>query len=333
MYSSWNNYRDYLEKKYGEPFYRVGVDGGFNCPNRHSDHSGGCSFCDGTGSVAVYQRTSESAFSRSSDYEERVAETITTRYASMESQILKGLEFIKRRYKANLAALYFQSWTNTYDTLDNLKKIYDKGLSYYDFMELIVSTRPDCLSEEVCALLSSYITGKRDVWVELGLQSANDRTLDRINRGHSSKCYLEAAERAKKYNLGVSSHIILGLPGETRDDYRKTADYVNAFSDAVKIHNLHIPGGTRLCDEFYSGEVVSASSRRHLEDSAFMLRLLRPDIIVERLVCDTPMHRLAEPRHFMDKSLFLCTLDDYMKRNAFRQGDLYSSDKSLKFSV
>lgn len=333
MYSSWNNYRDYLEKKYGEPFYRVGVDGGFNCPNRHSDHSGGCSFCDGTGSVAVYQRTSESAFSRSSDYEERVAETITTRYASMESQILKGLEFIKRRYKANLAALYFQSWTNTYDTLDNLKKIYDRGLSYYDFRELIVSTRPDCLSEEVCALLSSYITEKREVWVELGLQSANDRTLERINRGHSSKCYLEAAERAKKYNLGVSSHIILGFPGETRDDYRKTADYVNAFSDAVKIHNLHIPGGTRLCDEFYSGEVVSASSRRHLEDSAFMLRLLRPDIVVERLVCDTPMHRLAEPRHFMDKSLFLCTLDDYMKRNGFRQGDLYSSDKSLKFGV
>ncbi len=333
MYSSWNNYRDYLEKKYGEPFYRVGVDGGFNCPNRHSDHSGGCSFCDGTGSVAVYQRTSESAFSRSSDYEERVAETITTRYASMESQILKGLEFIKRRYKANLAALYFQSWTNTYDTLDNLKKIYDRGLSYYDFRELIVSTRPDCLSEEVCALLSLYITGKREVWVELGLQSASDRTLERINRGHSSKCYLEAAERAKKYNLGVSSHIILGLPRETRDDYRKTADYVNAFSDAVKIHNLHIPGGTRLCDEFYSGEVVSASSRRHLEDSAFMLRLLRPDIVVERLVCDTPMHRLAEPRHFMDKSLFLCTLDDYMKGNGFRQGDLYSSDKSLKFGV
>lgn len=333
MYSSWNNYRDYLEKKYGEPFYRVGVDGGFNCPNRHDDHSGGCSFCDGTGSVAVYQRTSESAFSRSSRYEERVAETITTRYASMENQILKGLEFIKRRYKASLAALYFQSWTNTYDSLDNLKKIYDKGLSYYDFSELIVSTRPDCLSDDVCALLSSYIIPQREVWVELGLQSANDRTLERINRGHSSMCYLEAAERAKKYGLGVSTHIILGLPGETRDDYRKTASYVSVFSDAVKIHNLHIPGGTRISDEFYSGEVVSASSERHMEDSAFTLRLLRPDIIVERLVCDTPMHRLVEPRHFMDKSLFLRTLDDYMVRNGFRQGDLYSPDESLKLLV
>lgn len=333
MYSSWNNYRDYLKRKYGEPFYRVGVDGGFNCPNRSSDHSGGCSFCDGTGSVAVYQRTTESAFTRSSGYEETVAGTITTRYASIENQILKGLEFIKRRYKARLAALYFQSWTNTYDSVDNLKRIYDKGLSYYDFNELIVSTRPDCLSDEVCALLSSYITPEREVWVELGLQSANDLTLRRINRGHDSACYLIAAERAERYGLKISTHIILGLPGENRDDYRKTVLYVNAFSDAVKIHNLHIPGGTRLADEFYSGEVVSASSKRHMEDSAYVLRLLRPDIIIERLVCDTPMHRLVEPRHFMDKSLFLRTLDGCMKERGVKQGDLYSPDEVLELSV
>lgn len=325
MYSSWNNYRDYLERKYGGPFYRVGVDGGFNCPNRGKDHSGGCTFCDGTGSVAVYQRRTESSFTRSSAYEERVASTITTRYASMENQILKGLEFIKRRYNADKAALYFQSWTNTYDTIENLRKIYDKGLSYFPFSELIVSTRPDCLSEEVCNLLSSYITKDREVWVELGLQSADDETLRRINRGHDSLCYTSASLRAKRHGLFVSTHIILGLPGETRDDYRKTIGCINnASSDAVKIHNLHICGGTRMLDDFYSGEVVSASTRRHMEDTAYALRLLKPGIIVQRLVCDTPMHRLVEPRHFMDKSLFLKTLDEYMKENGFRQGDLYS---------
>ncbi len=327
MYSSWNNYRDYLEKKYGGPFYRVGVDGGFNCPNRSSDHSGGCAFCDGTGSVAVYQRSSESAFTRSSDYSEGVASRITTRYASIERQILKGLEFIKRRYKADKAALYFQSWTNTYDTIDNLKKIYDKALGYFPFSELIVSTRPDCMDDDVCSLLSSYITPEREVWVELGLQSANDETLERINRGHDASCYTKASLRAKSYGLKVSTHIILGLPGENRDDYRRTALCINnASSDAVKIHNLHICGGTRILDDFYSGEVVSSSTLRHKEDSAYVLRLLNPDIIIQRLVCDTPMHRLVEPRHFMDKSLFLKTLDEYMKENGFHQGDLYSPD-------
>ena len=327
MYESWNNYKDYLERKYHQTIYRVGVDGGFNCPNRKSDHSGGCSFCDGTGSVAVYQRRSESSFNRSSEYNEKVAETITTRYASIENQILKGLEFIKRRYKATLSALYFQSWTNTYDSVDNLKKIYDRALSYADFKEFIVSTRPDCMADDVCALLSSYITREREVWVEVGLQSANDKTLQAINRGHDALCYSEAIKRAKRYGLMVSTHIILGLPGENREDYRRTIEAVNeSGSDAIKIHNLHIPGGTRIADQYYDGEVVAASTERHLEDTAYALRYLRSDIVVQRLVCDTPPHRLIAPRHFMDKSLFLKTLDEYMKSNNMKQGDLYSLD-------
>lgn len=334
MYSSWNNYRDYLVKKYGGPFYRVGVDGGFNCPNRRSDHSGGCAFCDGTGSVAVYQRRSESSFTRSSSYEADVAETINVRYASIEAQILKGLEFIKRRYKAEKAALYFQSWTNTYDTIENLRKVYDKGLSYFPFSELIVSTRPDCMGEDVCELLSSYITPEREVWVELGLQSANDLTLERINRGHTASCYMEAAVRAHQYGLKVSTHIILGLPGEGREDYLKTVRCVNeSGAEAVKIHNLHVAGGTRIADDFLAGEVVSSSTMRHIGNCVLALRHLRDDIIIERLVCDTPMHRLLEPRHFMDKSLFLRTLDEYMKEREMRQGDLYSLDKSPELIV
>lgn len=325
MYESWNNYKDYLERKYHQTIYRVGVDGGFNCPNRKSDHSGGCAFCDGTGSVAVYQRRSESSFNRSSEYNEKVAETITTRYASIENQILKGLEFIKRRYKATLSALYFQSWTNTYDSVDNLKKIYDRALSYADFKEFIVSTRPDCMADDVCALLSSYITREREVWVEVGLQSANDKTLQAINRGHDALCYSEAVKRAKRYGLMVSTHIILGLPGEDREDYRRTIEAVNeSGSDAIKIHNLHIPGGTRIADQYYDGEVVASSTERHLEDTAYALRYLRSDIVVQRLVCDTPHHRLIAPRHFMDKSLFLKTLDEYMKSRNIKQGDLYS---------
>lgn len=327
MYESWNNYKDYLEKKYGGTLYRVGVDGGFNCPNRDKNHFGGCSFCDGTGSVAAYQRISESGFTRFSSYEERVASSITTRYASLDKQITKGLEFVKRRYKAKECALYFQSWTNTYDSLENLKKIYDKGLSYYPFKELIISTRPDCMEEDVLSLLESYITDEREVWVEVGLQSANNDTLSRINRGHDKECYFSAVERAKKHNLKVSTHVIIGLEKENERDYENTINAVNlSMSEAIKIHNLHISGGTRLADDFLEGEVVTSSSIRHMENVAYLLRKLRKECIVQRLLCDTPMHRLLSPRFFMDKSLFLKNLNSYMAERGWKQGDLYSSN-------
>ncbi|MBQ0070394.1 MAG: TIGR01212 family radical SAM protein, partial [Spirochaetales bacterium] len=277
-----------------------------------------------TGSVAVYQRTTESGFMRNAVYEEKVASTILDRFASIEKQIAKGLEFIHRRYKAEEVALYFQSWTNTYDSTENLKKIHDKALSCGDFREFIVSTRPDCMSEEVCALLSSYRTEKREVWVELGLQSSNNETLLRINRGHSAECYLEAAERAHRYGLKIYTHEILGLPGEDQEDYIATIQTVNkAKSEAVKIHNLHIAGGTKMADEYYDGEIATSSTMRHLENSQLALRHLSPEIVVQRMICETPMHRLVAPRHFMDKSLFLRTLNAYMEKNGTRQGDLY----------
>ena len=148
-YQRWNNYRKYLLDKYGTSLYRIGVDGGFSCPNRTQERHGGCTFCDGTGSVAVYQRTSESGFRHDSSFEKEVSEEILLRFQSIENQISKGLEFVKRRYKASLFALYFQSWTNTYDTVENLKRIYDKALSCGDFREFIVSTRPDEVGPDV----------------------------------------------------------------------------------------------------------------------------------------------------------------------------------------
>lgn len=323
MYKSWYSYTEYLEKKYGQKLYRVGVDGGFSCPNREKNKSGGCTFCDGTGSAASYQRKSESAFNRSSSYNKVVAQTVIERYASIEDQINKGLEFIKRRYKAELAALYFQSFTNTYDSPENLKTIYDRALNLYPWREFIVSTRPDTIPEETLELLESYILPDRDVWLELGLQSSNDETLKRINRGHDSFTFLDAVKRAKSHHLLISAHIILGLPGENREDYIKTVKFLNKTGvDAVKIHNLHITGGTKLEEEFLDGEVVSSSSLRHLEDTELALRYLNPNIVVERLTCDTPPHRLLEPRHFMDKSLFLRTLDERMQNKGVCQGDL-----------
>ena len=323
-YDRWNNYREYLLKKYGTSLYRVGVDGGFSCPNRTKERQGGCTFCDGTGSIAVYQRTSESAFRHDSSFDEGVSAEVLLRFQSIENQINKGLEFIHRRYKAKLAALYFQSWTNTYDTAENLKRIYDMALSSGDFSEFIVSTRPDCVEDDIADLLAGYITKDREVWVELGLQSASDETLRRINRGHTLSDYVKCMERLHKRGIKVCTHVILGLPGEGREDFIKTAKVLNETgSEGVKIHNLHIPGGTKMAEEYLEGEITSWSTERYMNEVEYFLRLLNPEMIIERLVCETPSHRLMAPRHFMDKSLFLRTLNDKMEKNNTRQGDLY----------
>lgn len=323
-YDRWNNYREYLLNKYGTSLYRVGVDGGFSCPNRTKERQGGCTFCDGTGSIAVYQRTSESAFRHDSSFDEGVSEEVLLRFQSIENQIKKGLEFIHRRYKAKLAALYFQSWTNTYDTADNLKHIYDMALSCGDFSDFIVSTRPDCVEDDVADLLAGYITKDREVWVELGLQSASDETLRRINRGHTLSDYIKCMERLHKRGIKVCTHVILGLPGEEREDFIETAKVLNEVgSEGVKIHNLHIPGGTKMAEEYLEGEITSWSTERYMNEVEYFLRLLNPEMIIERLVCETPSHRLMAPRHFMDKSLFLRTLNDKMEKDNTRQGDLY----------
>ena len=323
MYSRWRTYSSYLREKYGEAVYRIGVDGGFSCPNRRADRSGGCAFCDGTGSIAVYQRRSESGYFRTSHYDAGTAETILPRLASIREQIEKGREFLSRRYKASSFSLCFQSWTNTYDSVENLRRIYDEGLSVMDFREFSVSTRPDTVPEPVLDLLASYRRNDRDVWVEFGLESSDDRTLSYIGRGHGRAEYMDAAERAHRHGLKVCTHVILGLPGEGRNEFVATARTVaEAESEAVKIHNLHIPGGTRLAEEYGEGIITAMSEERTLEAAELFLRSIPGDIIVERLVSETPYHRLLAPRVFPDKSLFLSRLERRMCENGTKQGDL-----------
>lgn len=323
MYTRWYTYSSYLRKRHGKSLYRIGVDGGFSCPNRGKDKSGGCAFCDGTGSVAVYQRKAESGYKRLASYDEDTANTIMKPIPSIREQIERGREFLIRRYKAESFALCFQSYTNTYDTVENLRRIYDEALSVMHFDEFIVSTRPDAVPDEILALLASY-RDKMDVWVEFGLQSADDNTLLYINRGHDTACYFDAVKRAHDYGLLVSTHVILGLPGEGREEFRKSAEAVNrASSDAVKIHNLHITGGTELADEYLDGLITIMSEERTLEAVELFLRYLSPDIIVERLISETPYHRLLAPRVFPDKSKFLSRLEERMRENDTRQGDLY----------
>ncbi|MBK5201061.1 MAG: TIGR01212 family radical SAM protein [Spirochaetaceae bacterium] len=335
MENRWNTYTTYLNNKYGHGVYRIGIDGGFSCPNREGDRSGGCSFCDGTGASPTYYRTKEGKWKRSSIFQRNVAlkgprkvEPLDLRLDSIEKQVERGMSFIKRRYNVDYYSIYFQAWTSTYASVEELKKLYDKALSLYKFTEFIISTRPDSLDDEIIELIASYKNKVSDVWVEVGLQSSNNSTLERIKRGHTSEDYVKAVNSLHERGIKVSTHIITGLPGESREDLRATVKLINSVgSEGIKIHNLDILGGTQFFDEYMLGEISVPSNDRAIEDCMFIIRRLRPDMIVQRIICESPSHRLAAPRNFFDKSKIIQLLNEQMEEyNAF-QGDLYEFER------
>lgn len=311
-------YTDYaraLREKYGVKVYRVGVDGGFSCPNRGQDRlSPGCSYCDSFGSMSAYQRTSSSA-----------PETIgiDERLRWIGIQIDRGLLFLKRRYRAEHFILYFQAFSSTFDSPANLKRIYNYGLSRHPFVELVVSTRPDCISPQTADILASYKRDDRDVWVELGLQSADDRTLRRINRGHDRACFERAFTLLKARGLKIAVHLIFGLPGEGMKDIEETVRYVRSLNPGgLKIHNLHIPDGTAMAEEYRRGELTVPCLERHIDYTIRALELIPGEVIILRLTCDTPAGRLLAPRGERTKGFFYNALRMEMKHRGTYQGRL-----------
>jgi uncharacterized protein len=280
----FRSYSRYLRERYGERAYRVAVDAGFSCPHRDRRRDGtGCTFCECTGSRAPYLGDA----------------------VSLEEQVSGSIRFLSRRYKARVFLLYFQAFSGTYADPRTLARLYDYGLSLASFRELIVSTRPDCVDEERADLLSSYRTSQRDVWVELGLQSANDETLARIRREHTVEQFDSAYTMLKERGVKVAVHLVYGLPGEGLSEIRRTVRHVARLNpDGVKIHNLHVPYDAPMFLEFLRGELTVPSPERHLRYVAETLPLLPPDTLIMRLTCDTPAERLAAPRRFWVKSRF-----------------------------
>ena len=279
----FRQYSQYLKEKYGETVYRIGVDGGFSCPNRGENReSPGCSYCDVYGVRAAY-----------------IGETFQT----MEDQISKSAAIMRRRYGAEKYILYFQAYSSTWAPAEDLRKIYDHGLSLDNFVELVVSTRPDCLEDPVADLLASYKSPDFDVWTELGLQSAHDSTLKRINRGHDLKTFEKAYFRLRSRGIKVAVHLIFGLPGEDREQILETVRYLADLEpEGVKFHNLHIPTGAPLYSEFQSGELSFPDSLRHVEYVADALELLPEETVIMRLTTDTPRLRHEIPGAFLNKS-------------------------------
>jgi radical SAM protein (TIGR01212 family) len=300
----FNNYSRYLKQKYGCSVYRVAVDAGFSCPHRGiRREKAGCTFCDQYGSRAPYLQEK----------------------TSLREQITGTLAFLTERYQAKEFILYFQAFSNTNAPVEKLRSIYDEGLALAPFKELIVSTRPDCIDEEKAALLAAYQNKERDVWVELGLQSAHDTTLKLINRGHTAEDFVEAFKLLKKYRLKVTAHLIFGLPGEGMKEIVETVKFIAALKpDGLKIHNLHLLYNSELFSQYEQGEISIPCSKTHMEYVIKALALLPPSTVIMRLTCDTPRSRLAAPRVFLSKQEFNALLLKEMLSREIHQGDEYA---------
>ena len=303
----WNDARTWLEERWGAPVARVGVDGGFSCPNRGWDQGGGgCSFCSETGNRPPYQEDGQ----------------------DIVWQIRSAKNFLKTRYGSKLFSLYFQSYSSTWAPTSTLRSVYDLALAEGPFVDLTVGTRPDCVPDSVADLLAGYQTAERDVWVELGLQSANDSTLKRIGRGHGVQAYVEASERLRIRGLPFTTHVMFGLPGEGPGDFQETVNLaVASGSSGLKFHDLILLPGTRLHKDWEHGLIEPVNPELYLDAVASALLSLPNSIVVWR-VCSDPEDRQGPrpPGEKWPKNRFLNRLSAEILR---RRSQLESGTTAL----
>ena len=240
----YNDYSSYLKSKYGCKVYRIGIDAGFSCPNRDGTKGrNGCIYCNDNGSRSNYANPLN----------------------NIRRQLASRIDYLKKNRSATKFIAYFQAFTNTYASVDKLKKTYDQILDLDEIVGLSIGTRPDAVDDDKLKLISSYMN-RYDVWVELGLQSIHNKTLKNINRGHTFEDFLKAFRNAKKFNIPVCAHVILGLPGETREDMLETARILSKLKiDAVKIHLLHILKGAALEKLYNEGKVRVMGQGEYVE--------------------------------------------------------------------
>jgi len=293
------SFRDFCIRAYGGPVYRVAVDAGFTCPNRSADGSGGCAFCDETG-----------------------ARSPVARSAGIEDQVREGIGFARGRYGAERFMAYLQAFSGTNAGRDERRAVYDLVLGAFPFTAFSVATRPDCLGPDAVEDLAE-LKERADIWVELGVQTAHDRTLAAISRGHDWACSRRAIERAAAAGLRVAVHVIVGLPGETRDDWVATAEALSPLPvSGIKIHNLHILRGTALAGLYGKAPFHLPDEAGHAEAVIEFIRRMPPDAAIMRINTDTAPDRLIAPRWRLSKGQFRDRVIRLMNERGVRQGDL-----------
>lgn len=282
----------YLRDTFGQKVYKIAIDGGFTCPNRDGIlDTRGCIFCSGAGSGEFAQ-----------DHRETIA-----------SQIAKGKERVAGKIQNGKYIAYFQAFTNTYAPVSRLRKMYEEAMAQEDIVALSIATRPDCLSPEVMELLEKC-NQRMPVWVELGLQTIHERTAQYIRRGYSLSVFDDAVSRLRQAGLSVIVHVILGLPGESREDILQTVDYVGKSGvDGIKLQLLHVIQGTDLEQEYRQGRLRVMELEEYVQLVADCIAVLPNDMVIHRMTGDGDKKTLVAPLWSADKKRVLNRLNQVIR--------------------
>jgi len=304
----YHAYNFYLRQRFGRRVQKVSIDAGFTCPNVDGTVArGGCTFCDNR------------SFSPS-----RRSPRMSPR--DVQGQIAEGIRRLKWRYDVDRFIAYFQPATNTYAPLEKLRPLFEAAISHPDVVGLAIGTRPDCVPDDVLELLEEF-ANRTYLSVEYGLQTIHDRSLDWMNRGHHYDAFLDALQRSRGRGFEICAHVILGLPGESREDMLATAREVARLRlDSVKIHNLYAVHDTPLAEQVARREVRLMERGEYIDVLIDFLELLPPEMIVERISGDAPPDYFIGPAWCLDKPALRTALDVELKRRDTWQGRIALSD-------
>ncbi|MBN2635796.1 MAG: TIGR01212 family radical SAM protein [Prolixibacteraceae bacterium] len=300
----YNDFPSYFRKIFSERVQKVSIDAGFTCPNRDGTKgTGGCTYCNN--------------------------KTFKPSYCNLEnsvtSQIEQGIRFFSQKYASMRYLAYFQAYTSTWAPLDDLKQLYEEALQHPKIIGLVISTRPDAVNAELLDYLGE-LSKKVYVMIEFGLESHLDKTLEQINRGHTFADSVWALEETARRGINSGVHLILGLQGETRNDWLEQATVISKLPiKNLKLHQLQIHKGTVL-EKLYEkdpGQFTIFSAEEYIELVVDYLELLNPEIIVERFISQAPPELLIAPRWGLKNFEFVAQVEKRLKDRNTWQGRLY----------
>ncbi len=298
----WNDYSSYIRRTFGQRVQKISVNAGFTCPNRDGKISKeGCIYCTNKSFSPFYCNSDDSIL----------------------EQLRKGIDFFSPKYKAQKYLAYFQTYTNTYDNINVLRRKYEEALSVDGVIGLVISTRPDCVNDEIMRLLADYAKEKY-VEIEFGLESTKNTALELINRGHTYEQAVDAIMLAQKYGIMSGVHLILGLPYETEDDFYLHAEKISQLPiSTLKLHQMQVLKGTRLERLYFENKSLFAdlSLENYVRIVANFLDMLNPEIIVERLTSESPREMVLYPDWNGRKNFEVSHIvNAFMKKNGMFQG-------------
>lgn len=294
----YNSLNNYLRNKFGKKVYKISIDGGFTCPNRDGKIStGGCIFCSAKGS----------------------GDFATSKSLSITQQIEQGKERVRSKTKDNSFIAYFQAFTNTYAPIDVLESKFNEAINHKDIVALSVATRPDCVDDNVLKLLEK-LNKIKPVWVELGLQTIKESSVDYIRRGYENSVYVDTATKLRNIGIEVITHIILGLPNENKLDMLRSVDFACKYSDGIKLQLLHILKGTDLLKDYEDSKFNALTMEQYIDILCDAVSIIPKNVIIHRLTGDGDKKILVAPLWSGNKKVVLNTINKTFEERNIIQG-------------